>query len=168
MTREKAKKNRKLVLTPVFNSNLASFIHDPEDNRMGSQRFERFLASGIYLLMGTIAGYIFFVGLENGTASGYHYPTQQKLLIGAALTGAATLLLSAILIHFRLSAAYGIASVSTLLLWLAFWPFLVIISKELIIHRTLVSPSCSDLLALSPLPLATVFSILGLLRVVRG
>ena len=64
---------------------------------MGTQRLEKFLASGIYSLLGISAGYFFSVGLANGIASGYHYPIRQKLLIGAALIGAATLLLSAIL-----------------------------------------------------------------------
>jgi hypothetical protein len=44
---------------------------------------------------------------------------QQKLLIGAGvLSGAATLCLTAISVHFRPAVAYGIATVATLLLWL--------------------------------------------------
>ena len=69
---------------------------------------------------------------------------QQKLLIGAALSGAATLCLTAILVHFRPAVAYGIATVATLLLWLAFWPLVAIITQEIIIHRTLLSPGYSD------------------------
>jgi hypothetical protein len=125
---------------------------------MGTQRFEKFLASGIYLLMGISAGYIFSVGLANGIARGYHYSIQQKLLIGAALTGAATLLLSAILIHFRLTAAYGIATVATLLLWLAFWPLVAIISQG----------GPQDLFAVVLLSVATIFSLLRLLKLVRS
>jgi hypothetical protein len=72
---------------------------------------------------------------------------QQKLLIGAALSGADTLCLTAISVHFRPAAAYGIATVATLLLWLAFWPLVAIITQETIIHRTLLSPGYSDLFA---------------------
>jgi hypothetical protein len=43
---------------------------------------------------------------------------QQKLLIGAVLSGAATLCLTAISVHFRPAVAYGIATVATLLLGL--------------------------------------------------
>jgi hypothetical protein len=125
---------------------------------MRTQRLERFLASGIYLLMGSSAGYIFSVGLVNGIASGYHYPIQQKLLIGAALAGAATLLLSAIVVHFRPAAAYGIATVATLLLWLAFWPLVGIISQG----------GPHDLFALLLLSVATIFSLLWLLKLVRS
>jgi hypothetical protein len=105
---------------------------------MATQRFEPFLASGIYLLMGISTGYIFSVGLANGIASGYHYPIQQKLLIGAALTGVAALLISAILVHFRPSAAYGIASASTLLLWLAYWPLIAMIALVIAKHREML------------------------------
>jgi len=125
---------------------------------MGTQRFERFLASGIYLLVGISAAYVFSAGLANGIASGYHYPIQQKLLITAALTGAATLLLSAILVHFRPAAAYGIATVATLLLWLAFWPLVAIISQG----------GPHDLFAVLLLSVATIFSLLRLLKLVRS
>lgn len=136
---------------------------------MGTQRFEKFVVSGIYLLTGISAGYIFSVGLANGIASGYDYPIQQKLLIGAALAGAAMLLLSEIFVHFRPAAAYGIATVATLLLWLAFWPLVAIITQEVIIHRMLfLSYGPNDLFAVSLLSVATVFSLLRLLKSVRS
>jgi hypothetical protein len=126
---------------------------------MVTQRLEKFLASGIYLLMGISAGDIFSVGLANRIASGYHYPIQQKLLIGAALAAAATLLLSAILVHFRPAAAYGTATVATLLLWLAFWPLLVAIISQ---------GGPQDLFAVLLLSVATIFSLLRLLKSVRS
>lgn len=137
---------------------------------MGTQCFNNFFASGIYLLMGISAGYIFYVGLANGIASGYHYPIQQKLLIGAALTGAAMLVLSAILVHLRPAVAYGIATLATLLVWLAFLPLLAPISQEviIIIHGTFLSSSFVDLFALSLLPVTTAFSVQRLLKFVRG
>lgn len=138
---------------------------------MDTQRFERFLASGIYLLMGISAGYIFSIGLANGIASGYHYPIQQKLLIGAALTGAATLLLSAILVHFRPAAAYGIASVSTLLLWLAYWPLIAMITLVIARHREMLlrGDGPNDvILSVLLLSVATIFSLLRLLKRVRS
>jgi hypothetical protein len=125
---------------------------------MGTQRFEKFLASGIYLLMGISAGYIFSVGLANGIASGYPYPIQQKLLIGAALTGGATLLFSAILVHFRPAVAYRTATVATLLLWLAFWPVVAIINQG----------GPHDLFAVLLLLAATIFSLLRLLKLARS
>ena len=125
---------------------------------MGTQRLEKCVESGIYLPMGIIAGYIFSVGLANGIASGYHYAIQQKLLIGAALTGASTLMLSAILVHFRLSTAYRIATVATLLLWLAFLPLVAIINQG----------GPLDFFAVMLLSVATIFSILRLLKLIRS
>jgi hypothetical protein len=144
--------------SPVINSNLVTSVPHNEDNRMGTQRFEKFLASGIYLLMGISATYIFSVGLANGIASAHHYPIQQKLLIGATLAGATALLLSAILVHFRAIAAYSIASVATVLLWLAFWPLVTIISQG----------GAHDLFAVLLLLVATVFSLWRLLKLVRS
>ena len=155
----------------VINGNLARIDHHREDNRMETQRFETFLASGIYLLMGISAGYIFSIGLANGIASGYRYPIQQKLLIGAALTGAAMLLLSAILVHFRPFAAYGIASVSTLLLWLAYWPLIVMITLVIAKHREMFlrGDSPNDMiLSLLLLSVATVLTFLRLFKLVRS
>lgn len=125
---------------------------------MPTRHFEKFFASGIYILMGISAGYIFSVGLANGIASGYHYLIQQKLLIGAALTGASTLMLSAILVHLRPAAAYGIATVATLLLWLAFWPLIAIINQG----------GPYDLFAVILLSVATIFTVLRLLKLVRS
>ncbi len=105
---------------------------------MEAHRLGRFLASAVYLLTAISAGRIFSIGLANGIASGYHYPVQQKLLIGAALTGAAALTLSAILVHFRPPSAYGIASVSTLLLWLAYWPLIGMIALIIARHREML------------------------------
>lgn len=122
---------------------------------MGIQRFEKFLASGIYLPIGISAGYIFSVGLVNGFASGYYYPIQQKVLIGGALAGAAALLLSAVLVHFRPAAAYGIATAATLLLWLAFWPLVAIINQG----------GLHDLFAVLLLSVATIFSLLRVLKI---
>ena len=135
---------------------------------MGTQRLEKFLASGIYLLLGISAGYFFSVGLANGIVSGYRYPTQQKLLISAALIGATLMLLSAILVHFRPAAAYGFATVGTLLMWLAFWPFVVAFTLEVMIHRSLLSADCISLFALSLLSVATVISPLRLLKFTRN
>jgi hypothetical protein len=136
---------------------------------METQRLEKFLASGIYLLMGISAGYMFSVGLAHGIASGYDYPIQQKLLMGAAFAGTATLLLSAILVHFRPVAAYGSATVATVLLWLAFWPLVTIISLTVIIHRTLfLSYDPYDLFAVLLLAVVTIFSLLRLLKLVRS
>ena len=125
---------------------------------MKTRTFEKFFASGIYFLMGISAGYIFSVGLANGIGSGYHYPIQQKLLIGAALTGASTLMLSAILVHFRPAAAYLIATVATLLLWLAFLPLVAIINQG----------GSHDVFAVMLLSVVTIFSVLRLLRLVRS
>ncbi len=144
--------------TPVHNSTLVISVHDLEDTRMGSQRFEKFLASGIYLLMGISAGYIFSVGLANGIGSGYHYPIRQKWLIGAALTGAAMLLLSAILVHSRSVPAYGIATLATIMLWPAFWPLVLIINQG----------GPHDVFAVLLLPVATIFSLLRLIKLVRS
>jgi hypothetical protein len=137
---------------------------------MATQRFEKVFASGIYLLMGISSAYIFSVGLANGIASGYHYSIQQKLLIGAALTGAATLLLSAILVHFRLAKAYVIAMVALPLLLLAFWPLILPIVLEIIIHRTLSFSTygLSDLFPMVLLAVVTVFTPLRLLILVRS
>ncbi len=121
--------------------------------------------------MGISAGYIFSIGLANGIARGYHYPIQQKLLIGAALTGAAALLLSAIVVHFRPLAAYGIASVSTLLLWLAYWPLIAMITLVIARHREMLlrddglNEAMFSVLLLS---VATIFSLLRLLKWVRS
>jgi hypothetical protein len=148
-----------LVLFLIAASSSESGVHRQSGALPGArQSVEKFIASGIYLLMGTSAGYIFSVGLANGIASGYHYPIRQKLLIGAALTGAATLLLSAILVHFRSVAAYGIATVATLLLWLAFWPLIAIINQG----------GPDDFFAVLLLPVATIFSLLRLLKLVRS
>lgn len=125
---------------------------------MGPQRFEKFVASGIYLPMAISAGYIFSVGLANGIASGYHYPIQQKLLIGAALAGGATLFPSAVLVHFRPAAAYAIAAAATLLLWLAFWPLVAIIGQG----------GPPDVFAVLLLSVATIFSFMRLLKSVRS
>lgn len=141
-----------VVKSPVYNGN------QNQDNRMGTQRFENFIASGIYLLMGISTSYMFSVGLANGIASGYHYPVQQKLLIGAALTGASALMLSAIVVHFRPAAAYGIATVASLLLWLAFWPLVAIINQG----------GPHDVFAVMLLSVATIFSVLRLLKLVRS
>jgi hypothetical protein len=151
-----------------FDSNLATIDCHREDNSMETRRFGTFLASGIYLLLGISSGYIFSIGLANGITAGFRYPIQQRLLIGAALTGAAALLLSAILVHFRPIAACSVAAIAATLLWLALWPFYLGIVQQLIIHRALMSASYSDVLALSLLPVATSFSILGLLRPFRS
>jgi hypothetical protein len=108
--------------------------------------------------MGISAGYIFSVGLANGIASGYHYPIQQKVLIGGALAGAATLLLSAVLVHFHPAAAYGIATAAMLVLWLEFWSLVAIISQG----------GPHDVFAVLLLSVATIFSLLRLVKLVRS
>jgi hypothetical protein len=133
-------------------------------------RLEKIFASGIYLLMGFCTAYIFSVGLVHGITSGHHYPIQQRLLIGAALTGAATLLLSAILVHFRPAKAYMLAMIALPLLLLAFWPQMSPIALEIIIHRTLSFRiyGLSDLFAMGLLPVATVFTPLRFFKFVRS
>jgi len=169
-TRKKAKEKRKLARTRVYSSNLVSSFHNHEDERMATQRFEKVFASGIYLLMGISTAYIFSVGLANGIASGYRYPIQQKLLIGAALAGAATLLVSSILVHFRPAKAYSAAMVAMPLLLLAFWPFILAIALEVIIHRAspLRTFSLIDLFAMVLLAIVTVFTPLQLLKLLRS
>ena len=138
---------------------------------MGSQRFGKFLPSGIYLLTGITAGYIFGVGLENGIASGYHYPIQQKLLIGAAFIGAAALTLSAILVHVRPSAAYGIAGISALLLWLAYWPLIIMIVLIIAKHREMLLDGDGPIdviFSLLLLSMTTIISLPRLLKFVRS
>ena len=85
-------------------------------------------------------------------------PAKQSELIGAALTGASTLMLSAILVHFRPAAAYLIATVATLLLWLAFLPLVAIINQG----------GSHDVFAVMLLSVVTIFSVLRLLRLVRS
>ncbi len=133
-------------------------------------RFEKIFASGIYLLMGFCTAYVFSVGLVNGIAAGYHYPIQQKLLIGAALAGAATLLLSAILVHFRPAKAYVLAMIALPLLLLAFWPLMSLIALEIIIHRTLSFRiyGLSGLFAMGLLAVVTVFTPLRFFKLVRS
>jgi hypothetical protein len=92
------------------------------------------------------------------------------LLIGAALTGATTLLLAAILVHFHPSAAYGIASFSTILLWLAYWLLIVMITvviakhREMLLRRDVPNDMIFSVLLL---PVATIFSLLRSLKLVR-
>ena len=163
-------KRRKLLLMPDFGGNLVSSVHNHEDQRTASQRFEKFFMSGIYLLMGINAAYIFSIGLANGISHGYRYSIQQKLLIGAALVGAATLLLSAIVVHFRPAMAYVLAMLALPLLLLAFWPFVWAAALEIIIHRT--SPfrtfDLSDLFALLLLAVVTVFTPPRFLKLLRS
>jgi hypothetical protein len=136
---------------------------------MATQRFEKVFASGVYLLMGISTAYIFSVGLANGIASGYRYPIQQKLLIGAALTGAATLLVSTILVHFRPAKAYAVAMVALPLLLLAFCPFISAAALQIIIHRALPFGTFSliDLFAMMMLAVVTVFTPLRLFKLLR-
>lgn len=133
---------------------------------MAAHRCEKVFACVIYLLMGVSTAQVFSVGLANGITSRYHYPIQQKLLIGAALTGAATLLISAVLIYFRPAKAYAMAMFALPLLLLAFWPYL-----EMAVHRPALfysQSSLSDLLPMMLLPAVVVFTPLRLLKFVRS
>ena len=136
---------------------------------MAAERFEKVFASWIYFLLGISTVHIFWVGLSNGIVSGTYYPIQQKLLIGAALTGAATLLVSAMLVHFRPATAYVMAMIALPLLLLAFWPLLSLAAQDVIIHRTItISYSLSDLFAAVLLPVVAVFTPLRVLKLVRS
>ncbi len=128
---------------------------------MAIQRFEKVFASGLYLLMGICTSYIFSVGLANGIASGYRYHAQQKLLICAALAGAATLLVSTILLHFRPAKAHVAAMVALPLLLLAFWPLISAVALQVIIHRALPwGIGLIDLFAMMMLAVVIVFTVL--------
>jgi hypothetical protein len=153
-----------LCKSPGFDRHLARSDYQRKDDYMETQRLERFLASAIYLLTAVSAGRMFSIGLANGIASGYHYPIQQKLLIGAALTGAAALTLSAILVHFRPSAAYGIASVSALLLWLAYWPLIGMIALIIAKHREMLLSGDGPIDVIFSVSLLSVTTIISLLR----
>jgi len=132
---------------------------------MQTSSFERVVASWIYFLLGGSTAHIFLIGLTNGLASGYRYPIQQKLLIGAALTGAATLLGSGILVYFRPPKAYLVSMFALPLLLLAFWPLV-----DIVIHQgyEFGRYSVSDLLAAVLLPVAVVFTPLRLVRLHRS
>jgi hypothetical protein len=142
-----------------------------KDNRVRTHRFEMLLASGIYVLTGISAIYVFSVGLANGVASGYHYPVRQELLIGVALAGAATLAFSAILVHFHPIAAYSIASGATLLLWLGCLPLVEIITLVIVFHPEMLvrgdGPNDEIVLVLL-LSVATIFSVRRLLKLIRS
>jgi hypothetical protein len=152
-------------------SNLARWERHSKDNRVRKNRFEMFLASGIYVLTGISAINVFSVGLANGVASGYHYPVRQELLIGAALGGAATLLFSAIFVHFHPIASYRIASGATLLLWLGCLPLIEIITLVIVFHPEMLvrgdGPNHEIVLVLL-LSVATIFSVRRLLKSTRS
>lgn len=137
---------------------------------MPIQRFERLVESGIYFLTGISAAHFFYVGLANGIASGYRYPVQQKLLISAALIGAAMLVFSAILVHFRPAKAYVTAMFALPLLLLAFWPFISAVAIEIIVHRA--SPfrtfGLSNVFPMVLLAMITVFTPLRWLKLVHS
>ena len=125
---------------------------------------ERFFASGIYLLMAASAVYTFAIG--NAVSSAYQYTVDAKLLLGAALAGAATLFLAAIVIHFRPAKAYVIALIALQLLLLAFFPLITPIILEISIHRTL-SVSSYGLLNLLPIMLLAIIAIFTPLRLLK-
>jgi hypothetical protein len=137
---------------------------------MAIHRFERLFASGIYLSMVVSAGHTFSVGIANAIASGYHYTIEEKLLLGAALAGAATLVVSAILVHFHAAKAYVVAMVALQLLLVAFFPLILPIILVISVHRTLSFSAygINDLLPVVLLAVAAVFTPLRLLRLVRS
>jgi hypothetical protein len=159
-----------LAISPVTDSNLVSSVKNHEDDLMAIQRIEKLFASGIYLLMGISAAYTFSVGLANGIYSGHHYSIEQKVLISAALIGAATLFVSAILVHFRSGKAYVIAMVGLQLLLVPFFPLMLPIALEIIIHRTLSFSSygLSGLFSVVLLAALTIFTPLRLLKQVSS
>ena len=139
---------------------------------MATTRFEKVFASGIYLLTGVSVAYIFSVNLAEGIASGYHYSIQQKLLIGAALTGAYMFWLSSILVHFRPAKAYVLAMLALPLLLWAFWPLMSVVMPP-VIHRRISLPGLFRvfgirLFAMGLLAVVTVFTPMRFVMLVRS
>jgi hypothetical protein len=133
---------------------------------MGVPRLEKFLASGIYLLMVASTVYVFANGISNALSIAYQYTVDAKLLLGAALAGSATLLVSAILLHFRPVEGYVIAMIALQLLILAFFPLMTPIILEILIHRTL-SVNSYGLMNLFPIVLLLVIAVFTPLRLLR-
>ena len=146
----------------VPDSNLVDLFSNNENQRMRPSSFERVFASWIYFLLGVTTAHIFWVGLANGIASGYHYSIEQKLLTGGVVTGTATLLCSAVFVYFRPAKAYVMAMVALSLLLLAFWPLL-----NIVIHQGCQFCTYSDLFAAVLLPVVAVFTPLRLLKLRR-
>lgn len=150
----------------VIDSNLAMSAHKSEDDCMSVTRVEKFMVCAIYLLMAASAGRLFITGISNPNSSRFQ---DVKLLSAAALTGAVTLLLSAILIHFRPAKAYVTAMVALQFVVVAFFPIFAPFILELLIHRGLSfnTYGVMDLLPVVLLAVVAVFTPLRLYKLVH-
>jgi hypothetical protein len=139
--------------------------HEGEDDCMSVTRVEKFAVSAVYLLMAASGGSLFIAGISNPNSSRFQ---DFKLLLAAALAGAVTLFLSAILIHFRPAKAYVTAMIALQLLVLAFFPLLAPIILELLIHRTLSfnGYGVPDLFPMVLLAVIAIFTPLRLFKLV--
>jgi hypothetical protein len=149
------------------NSNLVMSGYGGEDEYMGVTRIEKFVVSGIYLVMAVSAGRLLMTGLSSPDS--VHFQ-DSKLLLAAALAGAVTLLLSGILIHFRPAKAYVTAMVALQFLMVAFFPLLAPIILELLFHRTLSFSNYSviDLFSAILVVLIAVFTPVRLFKLVSS
>jgi hypothetical protein len=149
------------------NSNLAVSAPQGEDDCMSVTRIEKFVVSAIYLLMAVSAGRLFIAGFSNANSSDFQ---DIKLLLAAALAGAVTLLLSAILIHFHPAKAYVTAMVALQLLVLAFFPLLAPVLLQLLIHRTLsgsgTTYGVTDIFPIALLAVIAIFTPVRLFKLV--